>query len=99
MKTEAPIRFGEQTTTKVEPSGVITEDIERYVDYQVVKGFRRQSITVRVKNDKDILAEFLKLLDRQKSGEIHSTSFECIPNRSELQHIERVKMSWICLDA
>lgn len=80
-----PLMYGEQAT------------VEKYVDGETVKIFVRQTQTVRVKNAKEVLAHFLRGLDRQNAGEIQNLTFECIPFRDGEQ-INRVKMSWICVE-
>jgi hypothetical protein len=88
--------YGEKTTTHVDDTGIATALVEKFIAGKVAKTFVRQSETVHVANDSEALAELLKLMDRQKAGEIHSITFECVPDDRDERRIHRVKMSWIC---
>lgn len=92
------MKYGEQSTTTI-AGGVITERVEKLVAGDTVKSFIRQTETIKVDNNQEVLGEFLKLLDRQKAGEIHSLGFECIPSKFDERAIHRVRMSWICVSA
>jgi hypothetical protein len=90
------IAYGEHSTITA-AGAIITEETEVYANFETVRKFTRQTEAIRVKDEKEILAEFLKLLDRQRAGEITSIAFECIPQKSNPAVIERIKKSWICI--
>lgn len=93
------MQYGEQTITTIDGDGRQTDQVEKIHRGAVAKQFVRQTETVKVKDQSEALAEFLKLMDRQKAGEIHSITFECVPNAHNENVIDRVKKSWICAQA
>lgn len=93
MKT--PIRFGRALT--VESNGqVSTMQEEVYANFGTVKRVTLLTETLHVKDDKEILAEFLKLLDRQKTGEIDLIGLQCLRDRTTGRM--RIEKSWVIPD-
>lgn len=86
-----PIRFGRTTT--IERSGdrvSITENVIAH--HMIVKRAVQVSETVPVEDEQEALAHFLKLLDRQKTGEIDQVGIQCLRN-PETRKL-RVELSW-----
>jgi hypothetical protein len=91
------MKYGEQQTiTKLDD--VTTTVTEKIIGGTAAKTIIKQTEMLKVNDPKQVLAEFLKLLDRQSSGEISAIIFECVPSKFKPGIIHRVKMSWICND-
>lgn len=63
------MRYGKQMTISVK-GNVVQYDEEKYHDWAKAYTITRYSESVQVRNENDVHAEFLKLLDRHKTGEI-----------------------------
>lgn len=86
-----PIRFGRTMT--IERSGDIVSVTEQVIaHHSIVKRVTQVTETVPVEDEKEALAQFLKLLDRQKSGEIDQVGIQCLRN-PETRKL-RVELSW-----
>jgi hypothetical protein len=63
------VRFGRQLT--LTQDGNLTRSEEKvFVEYETKKQITLYTETVKIKDDKDMLAEWLKLLDRYRNNEI-----------------------------
>lgn len=86
-----PIRYGKRLI--VTQRGAITTTREEvYANFNTVKEIEICSETVQVKTDQDILAEFLKLMDRKKAGEIDLIGLQLLRDKNTGNM--RVELSW-----
>lgn len=90
-----PLRFGKQVVMTREGDLTMVHE-EVYANFDTVKKITVYTETVRIKDDKDILAEFLKLLDRQKAGEIDLIGLQCLRNPDS--GAMRIEKSWVVPD-
>lgn len=90
-----PVRFGRSMVIKRD-GNITTAHEEVYANFDTVKQVTVFTETVRIDDDKDILAEFLKLLDRQKAGEIDLIGLQCLRNPET--GTMRVEKSWVVTD-
>jgi hypothetical protein len=89
-----PIRYGKQTVVKQDGSVTITEE-SVFANFLNVKQVTVYSETVRVKDDKEVLTEYLKMLDKWKSGEIDLPAIKPVRDR---QGNMRVEKTWMIPD-
>lgn len=87
-----PIKFGRELI--IERNGNVVTHIETVIaNFQDVKQVRRITEIVPVDDEQGVHIEFLKLLDKQKKGEIDGIGIQCI--RNETTGKLRVETSWI----
>lgn len=85
------MRYGREMT--IDRQGDVVTSTERMiVNWQNVKQTTICTEIVRVHDDKQILAEFLKLLDRMKAGEIDHIGLQVVSSK----HNEsvRIEKTW-----
>lgn len=88
---KAPIKFGR--TAVFESNGNRLSISEQVIAHHaIVKRATQTFETIHVKDEKEILAQFLKLLDRQKAGEIDQVGIQCLRNPQTQQL--RIEVSW-----
>lgn len=74
-------------------SGDITTATESvYANFETVKQVTTYYESVRIAEDKDILAIFLKMLDDQKAGKIDQIGIQCLRNKET--NTLRVEKTW-----
>jgi hypothetical protein len=87
-----PILFGSKTV--ITQSGAMLEIAEeKYHDGETVVRRTRYAESVKIKDEKTALAEFLILMDKYRSGEITDFSVECITGRDG--KLIRLEKSWV----
>lgn len=72
---------------------IVTDKV--LVNYEEVKTITKCTETVKVKDDKDILAAFLVLLDQYKAGEIDLPGIQVL--RDPKNNSLRVEKTWTVL--
>jgi hypothetical protein len=87
-----PILYGSKTVITA-AGGMVQIDEEKYNDGDTVIRRTRYTESVKIKNEKTALAEFLILMDKYKAGEITDFSVECITGREG--KIIRLEKSWV----
>lgn len=87
-----PIKYGRQMVM-ASNGGITTITEEVYANFQPVKQLVVQSETVHVKDDKEILAHFLQLLDQQKRGEIDCIGLQVLRNKQTGS--PRIEKTWV----
>lgn len=89
------MRYGKQLS--ITSDGMITSVTERnVVNWSEVRKREVYNETVHVRDEKEALAEFLKLLDRKKAGEVKDIGVLTISD--EDGRIKRVEKTWIVED-
>ena len=86
------MRYGRQVTLS-NNGGVMEVKEKVYANYETVKEVHAFHETVRVTDDKEILAIFLKLLDDQAAGKIDQIGLQCIRNQDNGSI--RVEKTWV----
>jgi hypothetical protein len=89
------MRFGRQMTLERD-GNVMTVTEEVFANFETVKRVSVQTEIVRIRHENDILPEFLKLLDRQKAGEIDLIGIQLL--RDQKTGSLRVEESWTVPD-
>lgn len=90
------MRFGRQTTIMAGEGGVLVSHDEKFYEYATVQKVTTYTESVKVKDVKDALAEFLKLMDKHKAGDITDFSLECITGKDG--RLIRIEKSWVVPD-
>lgn len=86
-----PIRFGRRLT--IERTGERVSATEQVIaQHLVIKSATQIVETVPCNDEKEVLAHFLKLLDRQKSGEVDMVGIQCFRNQET--RALRAELSW-----
>lgn len=88
-------RFGKTLSISRE-GDLVTVEEQVIANWETVKRVTVYTEVVRVKNDKEILTEFLKLLDRRKAGEVDLIGLQCLRDRNNGSL--RVEKSWTVPD-
>lgn len=87
-----PIRYGRQMIMANDGQlTTITEEI--YANFQPVKQVMVCSETVHIKDDKEVLAHFLQMLDQQKRGEIDCIGIQLLRNKET--GAPRIEKTWV----
>lgn len=86
------MRYGKHLTITSD-SGVTYVAEEGIVNWSTVKKREVYTETVYVKDEQEALAEFLKLLDRKKTGEVKEVGMMTISDDDG--HIKRIEKTWI----
>lgn len=85
------LRFGKQIVIETDGDrGVVREQV--FANYETVKKVTTYTETVRVKDRKEVLAEYLKLMDKWKAGEIDLPGIEVIRDKTGNMRVEK---NWI----
>lgn len=90
------MRYGKSTTIEAGPGGLVIATEEKFYDWSTVHKVTRYVESVKVKDDKHALAEFLKLMDQHKSGEISDFAIECITGKDG--QLLRIEKAWTVPD-
>lgn len=90
------MQYGSRTTVTQTPSGVLVSTEEKFFDWEMVKQVVWNTESVKVKSEKQALAQFLLLLDRYKTGEISDFAINCVSGRDG--QLMRVEKSWVEAD-
>jgi hypothetical protein len=89
------MRYGK--TVSVSRDGeIVTVEEQVFANWSTVKKVTLYTEVVRVKDDKEILTEFLKLLDRRRAGEVDLIGIQCI--RDKANGSLRIEKSWTVSD-
>lgn len=85
-----PLRYGKQTVV-TDNGGIIVTEESVFANFMNVKQVTIYTETVRVDNEKEVLAEYLKLMDKWKAGDIDLPAIKTLRDR---QGNLRVEKSW-----
>lgn len=89
--TKSPINFGRSVV--FETDGQRLSISEAVIAHKaVVKRSTQTFETIHVKDENEILGHFLKLLDRQKAGEVENVGIQCL--RNPQTGMLRIEQSW-----
>ncbi len=89
------MRFGKQLT--ITTDGTVTSALEqKYANFAEVKRRSVYTETVKVGSTEQALAEFLKLLDRNKGGSVEDIGIFCVTDKDGA--IIRVEKTWVVTD-
>lgn len=86
-----PLRYGKQTVIKHEDGATIIEE-SVIANFLNVKQVTIYTESVMVTDEKDVLTEFLKMLDKWKAGDIDLPAIKTIRDRSGNLRVEK---SWM----
>lgn len=89
------MRFG-RSITIARIGEVMTTTEESFYNFETVKKVTTNTEIVRINSEKDILPHFLKLLDRQKSGEVDLIGIQLL--RDPKSGALRLEESWSPVD-
>lgn len=89
--TSTAIRFGEVTTITIHGEQTVTET-DVIHDFTTAKHFRRCTQSLFGENEKQVLAECLKLLDKLKDDDIVDVTFSCAKKQSNSKY--KMEVSW-----
>jgi hypothetical protein len=89
------MRFGTQIVM-VEQDGLVMTKEEKYYNWSTVQKITKMSESVRIKSIEQAHAEFLKLMDKYKQGEVLDFGIECITSKNG--QLDRVEKTWTVVD-
>jgi hypothetical protein len=87
-----PIGYGKQVTIK-QAGNLVSYEEDTVYHYETVRQVILMVETVRVKNAKEYLAEFLKLMDKFEAGEIDLPGIQLLKDKKTGQL--RAEKTWI----
>lgn len=88
----SPIRYGRQLTMTSDGT-VMTMKESTFTNFQASRTVVACTETIHVKDEQEILANFLQLLDKQKSGDIDNIGLQVIRNQQTGRL--RIEKSWV----
>lgn len=89
------MRYG-NTLTMTTSNGIIKSEQEVYANFATIKRTTIYTEIIRISDDSKILAEFLKLLDKRKTGEYGDIAIQVITDQKTGQ--ARIEKSWTITD-